>query len=150
DRKHIWFTQLGGDVGRFDIEADRVTAVIPLSDGDGPRRLAISEEDIVWVPLYGAGELLKIDARSARLLRRYPLPDRHAAPYRVSWDPRRQKVWVSASNRDAIYRFDPTSERFEEFRFPRRQAYTRTMPIDPQTGDLWSAYANPPSVNGPS
>lgn len=144
DRKHIWFSQLGiGSFGNFNVETrefeTRVT--LPMADA-GPRRLTISEDDIMYVPLYGSGQLIEYDTRARRELGTYDLPDTGSAPYAVTWDPVRKVVWVATSNADAIYRFDPATKSFGVIPMPRAGAFLRMIDIDPDSGVLVTSYAN--------
>jgi streptogramin lyase len=144
DRKHIWYSQLGiASFGSFNIETrefeTRVT--LPMADS-GPRRLTISDEDVMYVPLYGSGQLVEYDTRTREQLGIYDLPDTGSAPYAVTWDPVRKVVWIATSNADAIYRFDPQSKSFGILPLPRHGAHLRMIDIDPGSGVLVSSYAN--------
>ena len=122
---------------------------VVFDKGDTPRRLAIDANDVLWVPLYGSGELLAFDGRAAKFIARYPLPDRASAPYVVSWDALRKVVWVGTSNADEIYRFDPATTRFTRYPLPRTGAFMRSIPVDPATGILWTSYSAIPPAKGP-
>ena len=144
DRKHIWYSQLGiGSFGSFNIETrefeTRVT--LPMADS-GPRRLTISDEDIMYVPLYGSGQLIEYDTRARKQIGIYDLPDTGSAPYAVTWDLVRKVVWIATSNADAIYRFDPETKSFGVIPLPRHGAHLRMIDIDPDSGVLVSSYAN--------
>lgn len=144
DRKHIWYSQLGiGSFGNFNIETrefeTRVT--LPMADS-GPRRLTISDDDVMYVPLYGSGQLVEYDTRSRKQLGIYDLPDTGSAPYAVTWDPVRKVVWIATSNADVIYSFDPETRSFGVIPMPRQGAFLRMIDIDPQSGVLVTSYAN--------
>ena len=152
DREHVWYSQLGiGTFGSFNTDTLQFEQVVTLPTlNSGPRRLAISEDDILYVPLYGSGQLVEYDTRAARQVGVYDLPDRASAPYAVTWDSVRQVVWVSTSNADAIYRFDPHTKTFGVMPLPRERAFLRMLFVDPATGFLVSSYANVPErVHGP-
>lgn len=149
DRKYVWFTQVGGEVlGCFNTETERVETVVRYPKGTNPRRLAITEDDILWVPLYGASQLMAYDAKSRKEIGRYDLPDRNATPYSLSWDYTRKVVWITGTNSNMVYRFDPATESFAQLRLPRQDAFMRSLPIDHETGDLWTSYANLASLPG--
>jgi streptogramin lyase len=144
DRKHIWYSQLGiGSFGSFNVETREfeTRVILPLADS-GPRRLTISDKDIMYVPLYGSGQLLEFDTRSGEQTGLYDLPDTGSAPYAVTWDPVRKVVWIATSNADVIYRFDPETSAFGVIPMPRKDAYLRMIDIDPQSGVLVTSYAN--------
>lgn len=152
DRKHVWYSQLGiASFGCFNTETLKFETAVTLPDIDaGPRRLAISDEDILYVPLYGNGQLIEYDARNRRQLGIYDLPDRAAAPYSVTWDPVRRVVWIPTANANLIYRFDPRDKSFSVIPLPREQAFLRMVGIEPESGLLVSAYGNiVASVHGP-
>jgi streptogramin lyase len=143
DRKHVWYSQLmTGVIGSFNIETMEYEDLVVLPSATaGPRRLTISDEDVMYVPLFGAGQLIEYDTRTDTMTT-YDLPDRAAAPYAATWDPVRKVVWVPTSNGDAIYRFDPSTKEFGVLPLPRQRAFTRMVTVDPATGDLVSSYAN--------
>lgn len=144
DRKHIWFSQLGiGSFGSFNIETREFETRVTLPRAEsGPRRLTITGDDIMYVPLYGSGQLVEYDTRSRKQLGLYDLPDTGSAPYAVTWDPVRKVVWIATSNADAIYSFDPNDRNFGVIPMPRSGAFLRMIDIDPDSGVLVSSYAN--------
>lgn len=144
DRKHIWYSQLGiGSFGEFNVDTREFGArvVLPMADA-GPRRLTISDRDIMYVPLYGSGQLVEYDTVAHQQLGIYDLPDTGSAPYAVTWDPVRKVVWIATSNADAIYRFDPATKSFGIIPLPRQGALLRMIDIDPASGVLVTCYAN--------
>jgi len=144
DRKHIWYSQLGiGSFGNFNIETREFETreVLPMVDA-GPRRLTISNDDIMYVPLFGSGQLIEYDTKARRQIGIHDLPDTGSAPYAVTWDPVRKVVWIATSNADVIYRFDPSDKSFGVLPLPRTGAFLRMIDIDPETGWLVTSYAN--------
>ena len=152
DRKHVWFSQLGiGTFGVFNTETlqfeDRI--VLP-SIHAGPRRLAVDENDRLYVPLYGAGQLVVYDTKARNMLGTYDLPDRASAPYAVTWDAVRQVAWIPASNGNVIYQFNPRTEKFAVLPLPRAGGLLRMVQVDKETGHLITSYANLlENVHGP-
>lgn len=141
DHKHVWYTQLNGRFGEFNTETRQYGAMVEVPFAAGPRRLAITEKDILYVPLFGAGQLVEYDARAHRQLAVYDLPDRASAPYAVTWDPGRQVLWVATSNADAIYRFDPKTHAFGVIPLPHQRSYLRMLQVEPETGLLATSTA---------
>lgn len=150
DGKCAWFTQLNGYFGCFNTETHETESLIKFPSGSGPRRMARDSNDIIWIPLYGSGEIVKYDGRARKILHTYTLPDRRSAPYAVAWDEARNALWITTSNADVIYRFFPEEERFSVYPLPRRQAYFRQLSIDSATGNLIGSYGNIPAGSGPS
>ena len=141
DRKHVWYTQLNGRFGEFNTETRQYGTIVDVPFAAGPRRLAITEKDILYVPLFGRGELVEYDARAHRQIGIYALPDRASAPYAVTWDPGRQVLWVATSNADAIYRFDPKTHAFGVIPLPHQRSYLRMLQVEPKTGLLATSTA---------
>jgi cytochrome c len=143
DRRELWFTQLmNGQIGSFNIASRKFEVSVLLPMNAGPRRMAISDEGVLYVPLFGAGQLVEYDTRSRKLLGTYDLPDRSSAPYAATWDPVRRVLWIPTSNGDVIYRFDPRDKSFGVLPMPRQSAYLRMIDVDEQTGELITSYAN--------
>jgi cytochrome c len=144
DRRHIWYAQLGiGCFGSFDIETRKFETVVQLADANaGPRRIAMSDQDVLYVALYGSGQLAEYDTRARRMIGIYDLPDRASAPYATTWDPKRKVVWIATSNANAIYRFDPRDKSFAVLPLPREGAFLRMLVVDRTSGDLVTSYAN--------
>jgi virginiamycin B lyase len=144
DRTHVWYCQLGiGSFGSFNVETLKFDTQVSLpSATSGPRRMSMSDDGVLYLALYGAGQLAAYDTRALRMIGTYDLPDRASAPYSTTWDPNRKLVWITTSNADAIYRFDPKSRSFGVLPLPRERAFLRSLNIDRQTGALVTSYAN--------
>jgi streptogramin lyase len=144
DRNQVWYSQLAnGTFGGFDIEKKEYIGPFQLPDrNSGPRRITISDEDVMYLALYGSGQLAEFDTRTRQMIEVYDLPDTGSAPYSATWDPVRRVVWIPTSNGDVIYRFDPASKEFGVLPLPREQAFLRMLDIDPNTGVLITSYAN--------
>jgi streptogramin lyase len=144
DQKTIWFCQLGiASFGSFNTETLKFEAYesLPMMDA-GPRRIAMSDEDVLYLALYGAGQLLEYDTKTRKTIGLYDLPDRASAPYSVTWDNLRKVAWIPTSNANVIYRFDPRDKSIKVLPLPREQGFLRMVGIDPKTGYLATSYAN--------
>jgi streptogramin lyase len=142
----IWMSELhGGRVLAFDPRT-RATQVfeMPVPHG-GPRRLDVSRDGRVWIPLYAAGEMVELEPTSGRMTR-HQVPDRDALPYVVRVDDARNVVWLGTGASDAIYRFDRATRSWETITLPSRGALVRHLDIDARTGDLWVAYGASPGT----
>ena len=152
DRKEVWYSQLGNGVfGGFNIETEEFIGPFTLPNANaGPRRISISDDDIMYLALYGTGQIAEFDISNREMIAIHDLPDTASAPYSVTWDPVRKVVWVPTSNGDVIYRFDPATREFGVLPMPRERTFLRMIDIDPATGVLVSSYANiVENVNGP-
>ena len=143
DREEIWFSQLNiGSIGSFNVVTREFGPSFQLPLNSGPRRLSISDDDILYVPLYGTGQLIEYDTKTNTQIGIYDMPDTASAPYAVTWDPVRKVVWIPTSNTDVIYKFDPADKSFSVLPMPRVGAFLRMVDIDPDTGNLITSYAN--------
>ena len=149
DGKRAWYSQVNGWVGCVDTRTKKVVELIEFPEGTGPRRMARDNAGHLWVALFGSGQVARIDMKQAKVTATFDLPDRAAAPYAVTWDERRQAVWVANANSDAIYRLDPRTGQASVYPLPRRMAYLRQLAID-QDGRLVGSYGNYPEGSGPS
>jgi streptogramin lyase len=152
DRTRIWYSQLGAaSFGSFNVETLKFETSVQLPDkGSGPRRITISDEDVLYVPLYGTGQLVEYDARARKTIGTYDLPDRASAPYAVTWDPKRKVVWIPTSNGNVIYRFDPRDKSLAVLPLPREGAFMRMLQVDKKSGALITSYGNiVENVHGP-
>lgn len=140
----VWMSELvGGRVLRYDPVTRQHRAYempVPLA---GPRRLDVSRDGRVWIPLYAQGDLAELDPVSGAVTL-HRLPDRDALPYVVRVDDARGAVWVATGASDAVYRFDRARRAFETIPLPSRGALVRHADVDPRTGDLWVAYGESP------
>jgi streptogramin lyase len=150
DGKRVWFSQLSGGVGAVNTETGKVDVYLPLPQGAGPRRMALDDQDVLYVPLFGTGDLLIYDSRTDKELGRVPMPDPNNAAYSAVWDPWRRAVWIGTSNADVIYRFNPDDRSFAVYPLPSDMGYLRMITFDRHNGNLWTAYSNIPTGAGPS
>jgi streptogramin lyase len=144
DRVHVWYCQVGiGSFGSFNTESLKFETQVSLpSPTSGPRRMSMSDDGVLYLALYGAGQLAAYDTRALKMIGIYDLPDRASAPYSTTWDPRRRVVWITTSNADVIYRFDPRTKSLGVLPLPRERAFLRSVNVDRQTGALVTSYAN--------
>lgn len=151
DQEHLWFSELGmGALGSFNIATRQFEDFITLEANAGPRRLSIDEKGLMYVPLYGRGQLLVYDTKNTQQVGLYDLPDTASAPYATTWDPVRKVGWIPTSNADAMYKFDPANNSFSVLPMPRTGALLRMVDIDPDTGKLILSYGNiVEQVHGP-
>jgi streptogramin lyase len=54
----------------------------------------------------------------------------------------RKVVWISTSNADVIYRFDPKTRAFGVLPLPRERGFLRMVHVDRRSGALVTSYAN--------
>ena len=144
DRRHVWYCQLGiASFGSFNVETLKFEAHVEFNSPDaGPRRMSMSDDGVLYLALYGAGQLAAYDTVAGRMIGIYDLPDRASAPYATTWDPVRRVVWIPTSNGDVIYRFDPRTREFGVLPLPRERGFLRMLHVDRRSGALVTSYAN--------
>ncbi|WP_372722373.1 carboxypeptidase regulatory-like domain-containing protein [Immundisolibacter sp.] len=150
DGKRAWFSQLSGGIGAVNTETGKIDVYLPMPQGAGPRRMAIDDQDVLYVPMFGTGEILIYDSKTDKELGRVMMPDPNNASYSAVWDPWRRVVWLGTSNADVIYKFKPEDRSFEVFPMPSAMGYLRMITFDRSNGNLWTAYSNIPTGAGPS
>ena len=152
DKKHVWYTQHGiGVFGAFNVETMEFETFeqLPLVNSY-PRRPTISDQDILYIPLFTSGQLVEYDTNTRQLIGIYDLPDTTSAPFAATWDNVRQIVWVTTTNANVIYRFEPKNKSFSIIPLPREGAFLRMISVDQDTGFLVTSYANiSEAVKGP-
>ncbi len=144
NHKEVWYSQLGnGTFGGFDVETKQYIGPFQLPDiNDGPRRIAMSEDDVLYMALYGSGQLAEFDTKTRKMIGIYDLPDTGSTPYSTTWDQVRKVIWITASNGDFLYRFNPKDKSFGVLPLPRDHTFARMVDVDPQTGVLVTSYGN--------
>jgi streptogramin lyase len=108
----------------------------------GPRRLGADlRGSTLWVAQFKSDELAKVDIRSKRVVKEYPVPTKYSGPYGTEVD-KLHRVWVQMLNGDRIGRFDPETERWVEYQLPTRNTQMRHLTIDNRTDPptIWAPY----------
>ncbi|HEY7648377.1 MAG TPA: hypothetical protein VID04_05170 [Methylomirabilota bacterium] len=132
----VWFCQLSGDrLGRLDPATGSITE-LAMGAGSRPRRLATSPDGSLWVTLYGAGKLARVDPAAQKVVKAYPLPaGPNGGPYAVSVDGA-GIVWANEIQTDTVIRLDPRTEQLRVFELPSKKVGIRKMIVDAD-GRLW-------------
>lgn len=151
DGKCAWYSQVNAStIGCINTSSKKVEKTLAFPEGSGPRRIARDNAGHLWVPLFGSGQVAKVDMASGKLLETFDLPDRAAAPYALTWDERRKAVWVANSNSDSLYHLDPNTGKIKIYPMPRQMAFFRQISLDQKSGRLVGTYSNYPQGSGPS
>lgn len=134
----VWWSHLFGHmIGRVDPVSGEVTAWRPPFDG--PRRLEVGPDNVVWVPGYGSGELGGFDPRT-ETWKVYDLPTQPTGeelPYNVGANKRNGEVWITGSNSNTLIRFLPETEEFTVFPLPTAADFTREIEFG-DDGSVWT------------
>jgi streptogramin lyase len=131
-----------GSVWWAEDEADKMARVdpatgvveeftIPYKDGHAfPRRMNTDANGDLWVALWNAGKLMKVDHKTKQMTI-YSPPSQTGGNYSVVVDKKNNFVWVSEHQVDKIARFDPKTEEWVEFPLPDAESDPRRLDIDP-------------------
>jgi streptogramin lyase/cytochrome c5 len=140
----IWYSKLNGNrIGRIDpkVEGGDIKEWIPPFDG--PRRIHVAPNGVVWAPGFGTGvigafdpktekwELVELDNSSNRI------------PYALNIDPE-GNVWICGTGNDTLSRYNPTTKEMTVFRMPSRVTYTREIEFG-DDGSIWTCNSNSPA-----
>lgn len=104
---------------------------IPYKDGHAfPRRMNVDANGDIWVGLWQAGKLMKIDYKTKEM-KIFSPPTPNAGNYSVVVDKKNDLIWTSEQKVDKIARFNPKTEEWVEFPLPEAQSDPRRIDIDP-------------------
>lgn len=131
-----------GSVWWAEDEADKMARVDPktgvveefkIPDVGGhafPRRMNTDANGDLWVALWDAGKLMKIDYKTKEMTV-YTPPSKTGGNYSVVVDKKGGYIWVSEHQVDKIARFDPRTQEWVEFPLPEAESDPRRVDIDP-------------------
>jgi streptogramin lyase len=104
---------------------------IPYKDGHAfPRRMNTDANGDLWVALWDASKLMKIDYKTKEMTI-YTPPSPTGGNYSVVVDKKNNYIWVSEHQVDKIARFDPKTQEWVEFPLPEAESDPRRIDIDP-------------------
>ena len=134
----VWWSQLlANRIGVLDPETGEIRSwPTPV---EGPRRLRVGADGVVWVPGYGSSDLARFDPRTEEW-KVYDLPTKPTGfelPYALTVDRRSGDVWVAGSNSDTLIRFQPDTETFTSYPLATPVDFTREIEIDAE-GNVWT------------
>lgn len=134
----VWWCSLAGSfIARIDRRTGESTVVEPPTPGQGARRVWSDSDGRIWVSEWNSGQLSVHDPKArtaAQAWRAWKLPGASPRCYAVYVD-ERDIVWASDFGANSVVRFDPRTERFESFVFPREAASVRQILGRP--GEVW-------------
>jgi streptogramin lyase len=129
----VWWAEDNIDkMGRIDPVTGQIDEyTIPYEDGHAfPRRMNSDAHGDLWVALWQAGKLMKIDHKTREMTIFSP-PTPNSGAYSVVVDRKNDLIWVSEHKVDKIARFDPKTKEWVEFPLPEAQSDPRRIDIDP-------------------
>ena len=96
-----------------------------------PRRLGADAEGNVWVGLWLAGKLLKVNSKTAEMTAYTPPSGELSGPYGASVDKKNNLVWTTLHRVDKLARFNPKTQEWLEYPLPEAQTDVREIGVDP-------------------
>jgi virginiamycin B lyase len=126
---------MGDDkMGKLEPKTGQMSEV-DTGRGSRPRRVAAAPDGSLWITLYGAGKLAKLDPAAMAVVKTYPLPAGDGGPYAVTVDGG-GAVWANEISTDTVVRFDPKTEQMRVVQLPSKNVGIRKMVTD-ASGRLW-------------
>jgi len=129
----VWWAEDEADMmARVDPKTGKVEE-FKLPDVGGhafPRRMNSDWDGNLWVGIWEAGKLMKIDYKTKQMTVYTPSTP-SLGMYSVVADKKNHIIWVSAQQVDKIFRFDPAKNEFAEFPLSYAQQDPRRIDIDP-------------------
>jgi virginiamycin B lyase len=129
----VWWAEDNIDkMGRIDPATGKVEEYnLPDVGGHAfPRRMNSDANGDLWVGLWQAGKLMKIDYKTKEM-KIFTPPTPNAGGYSVVVDKKNNLIWMSEQKVDKIARFNPKTEEWVEFPLPEAQSDPRRIDIDP-------------------
>jgi virginiamycin B lyase len=128
----VWWSEDTADMmARLDTATGKIEEFkIPYEGHAFPRRMNSDANGDLWVALWNAGKLMKIDHKTKQMTI-YSPPTQTGGNYSVVVDKKNNFIWVSEHQADKIARFDPRTEEWTEFPLPEAESDPRRIDIDP-------------------
>ena len=120
-----------GKVDEFKIPVQGHAGSYPGGTTIYPRRMGADGEGNVWVGLWLAGKLMKIDYKTAEMTGYTPPSGEYSGAYSASADKKNNLVWVTLHRVDKIARFNPKTKEWVEFPLPEAETDVREIEVDP-------------------
>jgi len=129
----VWWAEDEADMmARLDPKTGKVEEFkLPPTGGHAlPRRMNSDWDGNLWVGIWEAGKLMKVDYKTKQMTLYTPKTP-SLGMYSVVADKKNKLIWVSAQQVDKIFRFNPATGEFTEFPLSYSQQDPRRIDIDP-------------------
>jgi streptogramin lyase len=128
----IWWAEDTADrMARVDPTTGKTEEYkIPYDGYAFPRRMSHDARGDIWVGLWNAGLLMKLDYETKQMSF-YAPPTEVSGTYSVTVDRKNNLIWVSEQQADKIARFNPKTSEWVEFPLPDSESDPRRLEIDP-------------------
>lgn len=139
----VWATRLyANDIAHIDPETHEVTMIdFPF---EGPRRLRVDADGMVWIVAFQDSLLVKYDPNT-EVFSSYELPVVNEIPYALNVDKQRGVVWVNGNQSDTILSFDIATEAWKVYPMPRQRFFTRDIEISEEDGAVYTTNSHFPT-----
>ena len=118
------------------MKSQNATVIQPPTPDQGVRRIWSDSHGRLWISEWNAGKLALYDPATNKW-KEWRLPGNNPMPYAVYVD-KNNIIWLSDFGTNAITRFDPIKERFDDvFTLPTIGANVRQILGRP--GEIWGA-----------
>jgi virginiamycin B lyase len=126
-----WAEDMADSMSRIDPATGKVEEYkIPFDGIAYPRRMSHDARGDLWVGLWNAGLLMKIDYETKQMSFFAP-PTETSGTYSVTVDRKNNLIWVSEQMADKIARYNPKTGEWIEFPLPDSESDPRRLEIDP-------------------
>jgi virginiamycin B lyase len=126
-----WAEDMADRMSRIDPATGKVEEYkIPFDGLAYPRRMSHDARGDLWVGLWNAGLLMKVDYETKQMTFFAP-PTETSGTYSVTVDRKNNLIWVSEQQADKIARFNPKTGEWVEFPLPDSESDPRRLEIDP-------------------
>jgi len=126
-----WAEDLADRIARTDPVTGKVEEFkIPFDGMAYPRRMSHDARGDIWVGLWNAGLLMKIDYETKQMTFVAPPTETNGA-YSVTVDKKNNLIWVSEQQADKIARYNPKTGEWVEFPLADSESDPRRIEIDP-------------------
>ena len=135
----VWWAEDAADrMARVDPVTGKVEEFkIPFDGLAYPRRMSHDARGDVWVGLWNAGLLMKVDYETKQMAFFAPPTETNGA-YSVTVDRKNNLIWVSEQQADKIARYNPKTGEWVEFPLPDSESDPRRIEIDPNNPNrIW-------------
>jgi virginiamycin B lyase len=126
-----WAEDMADRMSRIDPVTGKVEEYkIPFDGIAYPRRMSHDGRGDLWVGLWNAGLLMKVDYETKQMTFFAP-PTETPGTYSVTVDRKNNLIWVSEQMADKIARYNPKTGEWVEFPLPDSESDPRRLEIDP-------------------
>jgi len=126
-----WAEDMADRMSRIDPATGKVEEYkIPFDGLAYPRRMSHDARGDLWVGLWNAGLLMKVDYETKQMTFFAP-PTETPGTYSVTVDRKNNLIWVSEQQADKIARYNPKTGEWVEFPLPDSESDPRRLEIDP-------------------